>query len=105
MEATGQMAAVALVLLLLGATLWALKRNGFAGVARRKSSGRRLECVERLPLGPQQVLHLGPGHAAQHGRCAQRMPQSVQAEFRRLVGSGAHRARGIVHLLPGDDDP
>jgi flagellar biosynthetic protein FliO len=58
MEATGQMAAVALVLLLLGATLWALKRNGFAGVARRKSSGRRLECVERLPLGPQQVLHL-----------------------------------------------
>ncbi len=58
MEATEQMAAVALVLLLLGAALWALKRRGFAGVVRGRTSGRRLECVERLPLGPQQVLHL-----------------------------------------------
>jgi flagellar biosynthetic protein FliO len=47
------------VLLLLGATLLALRRRGFAGVALgRKSGARRMECVERLPLGPQQVLHL-----------------------------------------------
>jgi flagellar biosynthetic protein FliO len=59
MEVIQQMAAVAVVLLLLGATLWALRRRGFAGVAlRRKSGARRMECVERLPLGPQQVLHL-----------------------------------------------
>lgn len=59
MEAMEQIAAVALVLLLLGATLWALRRRGFAGVAIvRKSGGRRMECIARLPLGPQQVLHL-----------------------------------------------
>ena len=59
MEVIEQMAAVAVVLLLLGATLWALRRRGFAGVAlARKSGGRRMECVERLSLAPQQVLHL-----------------------------------------------
>ena len=59
MEVIEQIAAVAAVLLLLGATLWALRRRGFAGVALgRKSRGRRMECLERLPLGPQQVLHL-----------------------------------------------
>jgi len=59
MEVMEQMAAVGLVLLLLGATLWALRRRGFGGVTLlRKSAGRRMECVERLPLGPQQVLHL-----------------------------------------------
>jgi flagellar biosynthetic protein FliO len=59
MEVMEQMAAVALVLLLLGATLWALRRRGFGGVSLvRKSGGRRMEIVERLPLGPQQVLHL-----------------------------------------------
>ena len=59
MDVFGQMAAVAVVLLLLGATLWALRRRGFAGVAlARRSGGRRLECVERLALGPHQMLHL-----------------------------------------------
>jgi flagellar biosynthetic protein FliO len=59
MEVIEQMAAVAVVLLLLGATLWALRRRGFAGVAlARRSAGRRMECVERLSLGPQQILHL-----------------------------------------------
>lgn len=59
MEVMEQLAAVAVVLLLLGATLWALRRRGFAGVSlARRGSGRRMECVERLPLGPQQVLHL-----------------------------------------------
>jgi flagellar biosynthetic protein FliO len=59
MDVFGQMAAVAVVLLLLGATLWALRQRGFAGVTlRRRPGGRRLECLERLPLGPHQVLHL-----------------------------------------------
>jgi flagellar biosynthetic protein FliO len=59
MEAIQQMAAVAVVLLLLGATLWLLRRRGFAGVTlRNKSAGRRIECLERLPLGPQHTLHL-----------------------------------------------
>ncbi|MCU1237480.1 MAG: hypothetical protein JWP63_5447 [Candidatus Solibacter sp.] len=59
MDVMEQIAAVGVVLLLLGATLWVLRRRGFGGVAlMRKSVGRRMECVERLSLGPQQVLHL-----------------------------------------------
>jgi flagellar biosynthetic protein FliO len=59
MEAIQQMAAVGVVLLLLGGTLWVLRRRGFAGVALgKKSAGRRMECLERLPLGPQHTLHL-----------------------------------------------
>ena len=59
MEAIQQMSAVAVVLLLLGAALWVLRRRGFAGLAQRtKSGGRRIECLERLPLGPQHTLHL-----------------------------------------------
>jgi flagellar biosynthetic protein FliO len=59
MEVIQQMAAVAVVLLLLGATLWVLRRRGFAGMALvRKPAGRRMECLERLPLGPQHTLHL-----------------------------------------------
>ena len=46
MDVFGQMAAVAVVLLLLGATLWALRQRGFAGVAlTRKSGGRRMEVL------------------------------------------------------------
>jgi flagellar biogenesis protein FliO len=59
MDGIGQVAAVAGVLTLLVGTLWWLRRRGFAGVlppARR--TGRRLECLERLPLGPQHTLHL-----------------------------------------------
>jgi flagellar biosynthetic protein FliO len=59
MEAIQQMAAVAVVLLLLGATLWVLRRRGFAGVTLgKRSAQRRIECLERLPLGPQHTLHL-----------------------------------------------
>ncbi len=59
MEVMEQMAAVAVVLSLLGAALWALRKRGFGGVTlARKSGGRRLECLERLSLGPQQMLHL-----------------------------------------------
>ncbi len=59
MEVIQQMAAVAVVLVLLGATLWVLRRRGFAGVSvGKKSTARRIECLERLPLGPQHTLHL-----------------------------------------------
>jgi flagellar biosynthetic protein FliO len=59
MEGIQQAATVAAVLALLGATLWWLRRRGFATLAMgRKPCGRRLECLERLPLGPQQTLHL-----------------------------------------------
>jgi flagellar biosynthetic protein FliO len=59
MEAIQQILAVAVVLLLLCATLWVLRRRGFAGVVvGKKSAGRRIVCLERLPLGPHHALHL-----------------------------------------------
>ncbi|MEO8592519.1 MAG: flagellar biosynthetic protein FliO [Candidatus Solibacter sp.] len=59
MELIQQMGAVGLVLLLLTGSLWVLRRRGFGGIALTgKGSKRRLECVERLPLGPQHTLHL-----------------------------------------------
>ncbi len=59
MEVIEQTAAVATVFLLLGGTLWALRRRGVANLSLAgRASVRRMECLERLPLGPQQVLHL-----------------------------------------------
>jgi flagellar biosynthetic protein FliO len=59
MDVIEQMTAVAGVLMLLGATLWWLKRRGVAMPAlTRRAAGRRMECLERLPLGPQHSLHL-----------------------------------------------
>ena len=60
MEAIQQTGAVAAVLALLLLTLWWLRRRGFAGVTTlgRKTAVRRLESLERLPLGPQHALHL-----------------------------------------------
>jgi flagellar biosynthetic protein FliO len=59
MEVIQQMAAVAVVLLLLGATLWVLRRRGLAGISLgNRISARRMQCLERLPLGPQHTLHL-----------------------------------------------
>jgi flagellar biosynthetic protein FliO len=57
MEFLGQMASVGAVLLLLVAVLWWLRRRNFALPAGRPR-GRRLECLERLRLGPQHTLHL-----------------------------------------------
>ncbi len=54
-----QIGAVAVVLALLAATLWLLRRRGLAGVLPSgNAGGRRLERLERLPLGPQHTLHL-----------------------------------------------
>jgi flagellar biosynthetic protein FliO len=59
MEFVQELASVGAVLALLGATLWWLRRRGFAAVLPvKRSAGRRLECLERLSLGPQHTLHL-----------------------------------------------
>ena len=59
MDGIGQVTAVAFVLLLLGGTLWFLRRRGAIGILpARRPAGRKLECLERLPLGPQHTLHL-----------------------------------------------
>lgn len=59
MDFIPQFTAVGAVMLLLGFTLWFLRRRGFAAaLAVRKSSGRRMVCLERLPLSPQHTLHL-----------------------------------------------
>ncbi len=59
MEAIQQTGAVAAVLALLFLTLWWLRRRGLAGITLgRKASARRMENLERLPLGPQHALHL-----------------------------------------------
>jgi flagellar biosynthetic protein FliO len=56
MDLFRQLTAVGAVLGALVAALWWLRRRGWAG--RLPSRGRRLECLERLPLGPQHSLHL-----------------------------------------------
>jgi flagellar biosynthetic protein FliO len=59
MDVMEQMTAVALVLTLLGATLWWLRRRGMAAFSLpRRANGRRMESLERLSLGPQHALHL-----------------------------------------------
>ena len=59
MEFVSEIAAVAAVLGLLAASLWWLRRRGFAAMTPvRRGAGRRMECLERLPLGPQHTLHL-----------------------------------------------
>jgi flagellar biosynthetic protein FliO len=59
MEMFNQIAAVVLVLGLTAGVAWWLRRRGAlpAGLPR-KTAGKRLESLERLPLGPQQTLHL-----------------------------------------------
>jgi len=59
METIDQVAAIVVVLGLLAAVAWWLRRRGLLQTTSpRRSAGRRLESLERLPLGPQQTLHL-----------------------------------------------
>ena len=58
MDGIGQLMWVAAVLLLLAGTLWWLRRRGIAAARVARKPDRRLECLERLPLGPQHSLHL-----------------------------------------------
>lgn len=58
-----QIVPVILVLALLAATLWVLKKRGFANVSllargNARASKKQLEIVDRLPLSPQHSLHL-----------------------------------------------
>lgn len=53
-----QTAGVAFTLLLVAAAVWWLRRRGLAGMSAARRAGRRLEAVERLPLGPQHTLCL-----------------------------------------------
>jgi flagellar biosynthetic protein FliO len=61
MEMFQQFVIVLAVLGLLCASLWILKRKGWArtGLRRRHDDGQpRLEVIDRLPLTPQHSLHL-----------------------------------------------
>jgi flagellar biogenesis protein FliO len=61
MELLQQLAAVALVLGLLGAALWLLQRKRLTPLitlAARRSGPRQLEVVERVALSPQHSLAL-----------------------------------------------
>ena len=54
-------AAVILVLGLLGALLYALRRRGMASFSvlpARQGTPRQMKVVERVPLGAQHALHL-----------------------------------------------
>jgi flagellar biosynthetic protein FliO len=71
MEAIQPLAGVVLVLALLAAMLWWLKRRGLAAVLPRRNGPRRLESLERLALGPQHSVHLiRLGHQALIVACA-----------------------------------
>ena len=63
MEVMRQVAAAGGVLALLLGTLWWLRQRGFAvpavhGLGPGRRAARRLECIERASLGPQQALYL-----------------------------------------------
>jgi flagellar biogenesis protein FliO len=61
MEIMRQVSAVLLVLALLGAALWTLRRGGSLRFGRTPGGpgrGRALESVERLSLTPTHALHL-----------------------------------------------
>lgn len=61
MQQFGQLFAVAVVLMLLGGSLYFLRRKGIARIGFKTSgaaSGRQLQSIERLPLTAQHSLHL-----------------------------------------------
>jgi flagellar biogenesis protein FliO len=61
MDLLPQLAAVALVLALLGAALWLLQRNRLSSLislSPRRAGPRQLEVVERVALSPQHSLAL-----------------------------------------------
>ncbi len=61
MESVQQILAVLFVLGLLGGTLLWLRGRGlvrFTGMGVKRSGGKRMQSLERLPLTPQHSLHL-----------------------------------------------
>ena len=53
-----QVAGVAATMLFLAAAVWWLRRRGLVRIPSARRAARRLEAVERLPLGPQHTLCL-----------------------------------------------
>ena len=58
MDFLQQLAAAGTVVLLLAIVLWWLRRSGLAALPLGRTRTRRLECLEKLALGPQHTLHL-----------------------------------------------
>jgi flagellar biosynthetic protein FliO len=59
MEMIDQLLAIVLVLALTAGVAWWLRRRGvLPAPLPRRTAGKRLDTLERLPLGPQQTLHL-----------------------------------------------
>ena len=61
MDTLQPMAAVVLVLALLGGSLFWLRKRGAAAFSFPRLSSaapRRMQVLERLPLGPQHALHI-----------------------------------------------
>ncbi len=61
MDTLQPLAAVVLVLALLGGALFLLRKRGVKAFPfpRRSGTGqRRMQVLERLPLGPQHALHI-----------------------------------------------
>ena len=59
MEMIDQVLAIVFVLGLATGGAWWLRRRGvLPAPLPRRTAGKRLENLERLPLGPQQTLHL-----------------------------------------------
>jgi flagellar biogenesis protein FliO len=61
MDLAEQLSMVALVLLMLGGILWALRSRGlvsFRGSARARGLKQRLQVMERVPLTASHSLHL-----------------------------------------------
>jgi len=59
MDVIGQLTAVGAVLLLMGGTLWWLRRRGLAVFGALQGPRQQsLQHLERMSLGPQHTLHL-----------------------------------------------
>ena len=62
METIQPLAAIVLVMALLGGALWVLRRRGFVSFSQTVRPGqatlRKLEVMERVSLGPHHALHL-----------------------------------------------
>ena len=58
MDALPSIAAIGLVLALLGAALFILKQRGIARFAPLAGRAKQLELIDRIALGPQHAIHL-----------------------------------------------